>query len=80
MYGEGFGLCVLRMLDIFSGGRGPEVEGDNSRVVVTVGKRETAYFKIYFKRWHRRWRKLVNAVTPYKNCVLATGASMAYIQ
>ena len=65
------------MLDIFSGGRGPEVEGDNSRVVVTVGKRETA---IYFKRWHRRRRKPVNAVTPYKNCVLATGASMPYIQ
>ena len=41
----------LRMLEIFSGVREPEVEGDGSRVVVSVGKRETA---IYFKRWRRR--------------------------
>ena len=26
--------CVLRMLEIFSRGREPEVEGDDSRVVV----------------------------------------------
>ena len=36
------GSCILRMLEMFSGGREPEVEGDGSRVVVAVGKRETA--------------------------------------
>ena len=33
------------MLKIFSRGREPEVEGDSSRVVVTVGKRETDLFQ-----------------------------------
>ena len=55
---SGIGLCVLRMLEIFSRGREPEVEGDDSR--------ETA---IYFKRWRRSWREPVNVVTPYNNCV-----------
>ena len=73
----GIGLCFLRMLKIFSRGREQEVEGDDSRVVVAVGKRETA---IYLKRWGRRWRKRVNVVTPYKNSVPAAGARMACIQ
>ena len=35
------GICVLRMLEIFSGGREPEVEGDSSRVDrITVGKND----------------------------------------
>ena len=50
----GIGFCVLHMIKIFSGGREPEVEGDDSRVVVTVGKRETT---IYLKRGRRIWRK-----------------------
>ena len=41
-------------------GREPEVEEDDSRVVVAVRKRETV---IYFKRWRRRWKKPVNVVT-----------------
>ena len=70
--------CVLRMLEIFSRGREPEVEGDDSRVVVVaIRKRETA---IYLKRWRRRWRKPVNVVTPYKECVPAAGVSMACTQ
>ena len=32
--------CVLRMLEIFSRGREPEVEGDDSLVVDTVEKQE----------------------------------------
>ena len=47
------------MLEIFSGVREPEVEGDGSRVVVSVRKRETA---IYFKRWRRSWRKVAGVV------------------
>ena len=35
------------MLEIFSGGCEPEVEGDDSRVVVAVGKQETG--SIYLK-------------------------------
>ena len=46
----GIGLCVLRMLEIFPGEREPEVQGDDSPVVVAVGKRETA---IYLKRWRK---------------------------
>ena len=34
----GNGFCVLRMLEISSGGREPEVEGHGSPVVVTAGK------------------------------------------
>ena len=74
---SGTGLCVQHMFEIFSRGREPEVEGDDSRVVVAVGKRERA---IYLKRWRRRWRKPVNVVTPYKNSVPAAGARMACIQ
>ena len=33
------GLSVLRMLEIFSRDRHPEVEGDNITVVAAVGKR-----------------------------------------
>ena len=80
MYGMGLGYalnCVLPMLEIFSRGREPEVEGDVSLVIVAVEKRERA---IYLKRWRRRWRELVNLVTPYKNCVPAAGAHMACIQ
>ena len=33
----GIGFCVLSMLEIFSGGRELEVEGDGSRVVVAIG-------------------------------------------
>ena len=80
MYGIGLGYalnCVLRMFEIFSRGREPEVEGDDSLVVFAVEKRERA---IYLKRWRRRWRKPVNVVTPYKNCVPAAGARKAYIQ
>ena len=57
MYGMGLGYalnCILCMLEIFSRGREPEV-GDDSRIVVAVGKRERA---IYLKRWRRTWRKL----------------------
>ena len=39
-----------------------EVEGDDSRVVVAVGKREMA---IYVKRCRRRWRKLVSCQCGY---------------
>ena len=47
--GLGYALyCVLRMLEIFSPGREPEVEGDDSLVVVAVEKREKV---IYLKRW-----------------------------
>ena len=35
----GRGLCVLGMLEIFPGGREPEVDRDGSRVVVAVRKR-----------------------------------------
>ena len=38
--------------DLFRGSE-PEVEGDDSRVVVADGKRETRFFIL--KRWHRRW-------------------------
>ena len=41
----GIGLCVLSMLEIFSGGCEPEVEGDNSHVVDTIRKQETDLFK-----------------------------------
>ena len=68
----GIGLCVLRMLEIFSGGRRLNVDGDDSRVVVTVGKLETA---IHLKSWRRRWRKPVNVVTPYKNCITGHGST-----
>ena len=64
MYGVGLDYelnCILHMLKIFSRGREPEVEGDDSLVVLAVGKRERA---IYLKRWRRRWRKSVNVVTP----------------
>ena len=36
--------CVLSILEIFSRGREPEVEGDDSRVVVAVGKQERAIY------------------------------------
>ena len=42
---------VLPMLQIFSGGREPEVEGDGIRAVVVVGKQDMA---IYLERWRRR--------------------------
>ena len=60
------------MLEILSGGREPEVEGDGIRVFVVVRKRETA---IYLKRWRRRWKKgkPVNVVTLYKKRSLAAG-------
>ena len=80
MYGMGLGYalnCVLRMLQFFSRGREPEVEGDDSLVVVAIEKLERV---IYFKRWRRRWRKPVCVVTPDKNCVPAVGARMACIQ
>ena len=48
------------LLEIFSRGREPEIEGDDSGVVVAVGKRERA---IYLKRWRRSWRKPVNVVS-----------------
>ena len=54
---------ILRMLEIISRGREPE--GEDNRVVVAVGKRETA---IDLKRWRRRWRKPVNVVTPITVC------------
>ena len=53
----GIGFNFLPILKIFSGGCEPEVEGDGSRVVVAIGKRETA---IYLKRLRRRWRKPVS--------------------
>ena len=74
MYGVGLDYAFLCMLEIFSGDREREVEGDDSRVVA-VDKRETA---IYLKRWRRKWKKPVNVVTP--NCVPAAGARMACIQ
>ena len=53
----GIGSCVLGMLKIFSGGRETQVEGEGSRVVVAVGKRETAVSG-------------ANVVTPYKKCII----------
>ena len=60
---NGIGLRVeLRSEHVrdLSGGREPEVEGDDSLVVVAIGKRQRA---IYLKRWSRRWRKPVCVVT-----------------
>ena len=65
MYGMGLGYalnCILRMLEIFSRGREPELEGNDSLVVVAVEKQE----RVYLKRWRRRWRKPVNVVTPIR--------------
>ena len=40
--GLGIGLFILRMLEIFSRGRDPEVEGDDITVVVAaIGKKQT---------------------------------------
>ena len=50
----GIGFNFLPKLKIFSGGCEPEVEGDGSRVVVAIGKRETAS---YLKRLRIRWWK-----------------------
>ena len=80
MYGMGLDYalnCVRRMLEIFSRGGEPEVEGDGVRVVVAVGKRERA---IYLKRWCRRLRKPVDVVTLYKNSVPHVCAWHAFIK
>ena len=62
----------MRMLEIFSGGCEPEVEGDGSRVVA-VGKRETA---IYLERWCRRWWKPVSCQCGYpRKCIRGHGST-----
>ena len=38
----GIGLCVPHMVENFSRGHDPEVEGDNITVVATVGKKQNA--------------------------------------
>ena len=74
--GSGYALnCVLHMLKILSRGREPEVEGDDSRVVVAVEKRERA---IYLNRWRRRWRKLVNVVKVLSRQVTSLGSHIGH--
>ena len=59
--------------DLFPG-REPEVEGDNSRVVVAVGKRERA---ILFKKLAQKMEEASECSYPYKNCVPAAGVHVA---
>ena len=67
-----WGLCVLCILYIFSGGREPEVEGVDSHVDVAVGKQ--------VKKVVQKMEEAGECSYPYKNCVPATGASIACIQ
>ena len=65
----GIGFCVQRILEICSGGCEPELEGDCSRVVVAIGKRETAiYLKGGVEDGGSQCR--ANVVTPNKKCII----------